>query len=236
MISRFSYSGTELDALAGARNYYGAIIEHFRPYVGRCTLEVGAGIGTFSDHVLRNTEVEAMTLVEPAENNLPVLRERFRGDERVEVRGGYLEELSPAPVVDSIVAVNVLEHVEDDARFLRAALQLLRPGGHLLLFIPAIEQIYGSLDEAFGHFRRYTKRVLDRRLREAGFTEVRLRYTNWPGVISWFVVGRVLRRRTIKPRDVELYDRVVMPLVRAAEVANVTTPFSRGRVFWSFWL
>jgi SAM-dependent methyltransferase len=217
MISGFSYSGTELDALAGAPNYYRAIIDRFRPYLGRRVVEVGAGVGTFARFVLGEPTVDEMTLVEPADNNLPTLRERFAGDRRVTVRQGYLEDLVPSRPVDSIVAVNVLEHVEDDQRFLRAAHDALLPGGHILLFIPALSQIFGTLDEAFGHFRRYTKPLLATRLAAAGFSDVRLRYTNFPGIASWYVAGRVLRKRTLAPRDVRVYDRVVMPWVTAFE-------------------
>ena len=217
MDSGFSYSGTELDALAGARNYYRAIISHFRPHLGRKVVEVGAGIGTFARHVLDETGVEEMMLVEPADNTIPVLRERFAGDRRITVKQGYLEQVSPPPAVDSLVAVNVLEHVEDDVAFLRAAHATVRPGGRVLLFTPALSQIFGTLDEAFGHFRRYTKSILDERLRAAGFEDIRLRYTNFPGVASWFVAGRVLRKRTIAPRDVALYDRMVMPWITAVE-------------------
>ena len=217
MTPSFSYSGTELDALAAAPNYYRAIIDRFRPYFGRRVLEVGAGIGTFAQHVLDRGHVDRMVLVEPAANNLPLLRERFRGDSRIDVRAGYLEELSPVPEVDSVVAVNVLEHAEDDLGLLRAAHRVLRPGGHVLLFVPALSQLHGSLDEAFGHFRRYTKPLVGDRLRAAGFDAIRNRYTNFPGVLAWFMAGRVFRRRTLSARSVGLYDRMVVPLVTAVE-------------------
>jgi SAM-dependent methyltransferase len=217
MTSGFSYSGTELDALAGARNYYRAIIDHFRPHFGRRVLEVGAGIGTFARHVLDETSVEEMLLLEPADNTISVLRDRFAGVPRITVTQGYLEQLSPVAQVDSVVAVNVIEHVENDVGFLRAAHGTLKPGGKVLLFTPALSQIFGTLDEAFGHFRRYTKTTLGERLRAAGFENVRLRYTNFPGIASWFLAGRVLRRRTIAPRDVAVYDRLVMPWVAAME-------------------
>ena len=217
MTHGFSYSGTELDALAGARNYYRAIVSHFRPHLGRRVLEVGAGIGTFAQHVLDGTSVEEMVLVEPADNTIPHLRARFAGDRRVTISQGYLERLAPLPPVDSLVAVNVLEHVENDVAFLRAARATLKPGGRVLLFTPALDQIFGTLDEAFGHFRRYTKAVLGERLRSAGFEDVLLRYTNFPGIASWVVAGRVLRKQTIAPRDVALYDRMITPWVSAME-------------------
>lgn len=216
-MSEFVYAGSELDAMAGARNYYRALMERFGPHLGHRVVEVGAGIGTFADYLLAHPGVGELTLVEPAENNYPSLERRFAGRAGVRTIQGYLGELVGRVSADAVVAVNVLEHVEDDLGFLRDAHRILAPGGKLLLFVPAVPGIYGSLDRAFDHYRRYTRSVLDRLLATAGFRPVELRYANLPGVLSWFVAGRVLRRSTVTPRDVEVYDRWIMPWVSRLE-------------------
>lgn len=213
----FTYSGEELDAMAAARNYYRWIAGRFAPFLGRRVVEAGAGIGTFAEHLLRAAPGAELTLVEPAANNYPHLRARFAEHPRVRTRQGYLEDAGEAGSADAVVAVNVMEHVHDDAAFVRAAHRLLAPGGHLLLFVPALPAIYGTLDEAFEHVRRYTRKTLAARLREAGFAPPRVRYTNLPGVAAWWLSGRVLRRRTVSPRDAALYDRWVIPWVAALE-------------------
>lgn len=217
MATAFEYSGTELDALAGAVNYYTLLARRFAPYLRGRVVEVGAGVGTFAEYLLREPAVEELVLVEPADNNFPVLRERFARDRRVCTVHGYLEQLDASTAADALVAVNVMEHVEDDGGFLEHAGRVLRPGGHLLLYVPAVPQIYGSLDAEFEHFRRYTRAGLDARLRESGFQVLGLRYTNLPGVLGWALMGKVLRRRTITPRSVETYDRWVMPMVARVE-------------------
>jgi SAM-dependent methyltransferase len=121
-----------------------------------------------------------------------------------------------------VVAVNVLEHVPDDLDFVIQAERVLAPGGHLVLFVPAGPGIFGTLDEAFEHYRRYTRGDLARLLERAGFELVELRYSNLPGVLAWWLSGRVLRRRTVTPGSVRLYDRLMVPWLRRLE--RVWTP------------
>lgn len=218
----FTYASQELDALAGAVNYYRWIVRRFAPYLGPRIVEVGAGIGTFAGHLRAAAPDARLTLVEPAENNVPHLRARFADDARARVVHGYLDDAGEPESADAVVAVNVMEHVRDDAAFLASAHRLLAPGGHALLFVPALPALYGTLDEAFEHERRYTRAALEQRLREAGFKPQRLHYTNLPGVAAWWLSGRVLRRRTVSARDAMLYDRWVIPWVSALE--RIWTP------------
>jgi SAM-dependent methyltransferase len=213
----FTYSGEELDALAEARNYYGWIVRRFAPYLGRRIVEVGAGIGTFAEHLRAAAPDARLTLVEPAANNWPHLSARFAGRRHVHARRGYLGDAGEPGSADTVVAVNVMEHVRDDGAFLADAYRLLSPGGHALLFVPALPAIYGSLDEAFEHYRRYTKGVLVDRLRGAGFAPVSVAYTNLPGVLAWWTSGRLLRRKTVSARDARLYDRWMIPWISRLE-------------------
>lgn len=212
----FQYASSELDALAEAHNYYGWLMRRFRPHLGRRVVEVGAGIGTIGEHLLAQPGVEELFLIEPAANNYPLLERRFRDDARVHTLHGYLEDQAPLGA-DALVAVNVLEHVPDDDAFLRAANRMLRPGGRLLVFVPAVQAIYGSLDRVFEHHRRYGRAQLGERLRTAGFRIEQLRYANSIGVLAWFLAGRVLRRTTLDAASVRFYDRAVIPWLSAIE-------------------
>jgi SAM-dependent methyltransferase len=217
-MTAFSYSGTELDALASAPNYYRFIARRFAPHVGARAVEVGAGIGTFTEHLLRETPVREVVAVEPAENNFPLLRERLAGRPNVRLLHGYLEQVADeVRGADSVVAVNVLEHTPDDLAFLRAARGVLRPGGSVLLFVPAMPAIFGSLDHEFEHYRRYDKASLARALEGAGFRDARLRHVNSLGILAWFAAGRIFRWRTIHASRVALYDRLVVPWLTALE-------------------
>lgn len=213
----FTYSGTELDAMAGARNYYAALLDRFAPHIGAHAVEVGAGVGTFASLLLERSGVSEMTLIEPAENNFPLLQMRFASDSRVRVAHGYLAEHADSLAADSLIMVNVAEHVSDDLALFRDAHRALRPGGKLLILVPALMPLYGTLDEAFGHFRRYTRAELDGRLAEAGFHPLTIRYVNSAGIFAWFIAGRLLRQRTLHARGVRLYDRLVIPWLSRLE-------------------
>jgi SAM-dependent methyltransferase len=213
----FAYVSTELPALAEAENYYRWVIRHFAPFLGKRVVEVGAGIGTFSRTLLTYTALSELILVEPGENLLLLLQERFSGEPRVKIVHGYFQDLEISAMADSIVLVNVLEHIAEDQTFLDNVHKTLIPGGTLLLLVPAFSWMYGSLDEAFGHYRRYNKASLTQKLQGAGFRILRVAYLNVPGLIAWFLTGRVLRRKTLKSRYVRLYDRWIIPWLARME-------------------
>ncbi len=213
----FSYSGTELEAVGEARNYYDWIIDSFAARIGKRAVEAGAGIGTVSDLILRRARPRELLLIEPDDGNARMLRQHFQKDDRVVVHHGYLEDLASSLKADSVIAVNVLEHVERDADFLRAAHEALVDSGYLLLLVPALPAIFGSLDRAFDHFRRYTRSGLRKQLLDAGFEIETLRYLNALGVVAWFVSGRVFRRSTLTRAQVRFYDRRVIPWLRTLE-------------------
>jgi SAM-dependent methyltransferase len=215
--SSFTYSGTELEAVAEAKNYYDWIIDSFAGRIGNRVVEAGAGIGTVSDLILERAAPRELVLIEPDAGNTAMLKDRFRRDGRVEVHHGYLEQFAPSLKADSVIAVNVLEHVERDAEFLSAAHDALVAKGSLLLLVPAVPAIFGSLDRAFDHYRRYTRTGLREQLLKTGFEIESLRYLNMLGVAAWFASGRILRRKTLGRGQVRFYDQYVIPTLRQIE-------------------
>jgi len=208
---------TELYALAEAKNYYRWVISQFAPFVGKRVIEVGAGIGTFARSLLHHTSLSELLLVEPGDNLFPLLQRRFAGEPRVKIVHGYFQRPAIAATADSVVLVNVLEHIAEDEVLLNDAHEILTPGGTLLLLVPALPWIYGSLDQAFGHYRRYTKTVLASKLHAVGFGIIRLAYLNLPGIVGWLLTGEVLRRTTLKSHYVRWYDRWIIPWVSRLE-------------------
>lgn len=206
----FTYTGTELDAMAEARNYCRRIMQYFGPYLGERVVEIGAGTGTFSELLLNSGRTSDLVLFEAATNLFPALRQRFE-NRGVRLHLGSFEPALLSAPVDSVVLVNVLEHISDDAALLSQIRQCLRPGGRVLLFVPALTWNYGSLDKAFGHWRRYNKRALLQKLEQAAFRVEVMRYFNAMGIASWFFAGRLLRQTTLKPAQVRWYDRWVIP-------------------------
>lgn len=213
----FSYSGTELDAMAQAQNYHNWIRKLTSPYLGNRVVEVGAGLGNFAAVLLRETVVSELLLVEPAENLFPHLAQRFAAEPRVKTVKGYLSDHATFCGMDSVIAVNVIEHIRDDVEFLRLAFRALAPGGAVILFAPALTALYGTLDESFEHYRRYSKPELVDKLVQTGFHLEKIRYLNFPGIFTWFLAGRIFRRKTLQGAQVRLYDRWMVPWVSKAE-------------------
>jgi SAM-dependent methyltransferase len=213
----FQYSGSELDALAEAKNYYAWVLKQFDPFLGPTVVEAGAGIGTFSEFLISSPKVEKLFAIEPASNTYPLLEKRFKEDERVETRKGYLTDHYKTLSANAVVAVNVLEHVENHEEFLTEAREAVVPGGALLLFVPALPGIYGSLDKAFEHHRRYTRRTLRDVIEKAGWKPRRISYMNMPGIAAWFMAGRVMKKTNIAPAETRAYDRLVVPILSKVE-------------------
>lgn len=202
-----------LERMAAAPRYNRWMFERLQPWVGRRVLEIGAGIGNMSAFL---ADRERVVLTDTEGYYLGRLRDRFGGERHVVVAELRLPAVEPhlkAERLDTIVCLNVLEHIEDDRASLRAMHELLEPGGRLVLLVPSLRALYGTLDEALGHFRRYGRRELAAKFREAGFRLRHLEYFNLAGVPGWWFAGRVLRRRLIPTGALRWYEALV-PLFR----------------------
>lgn len=202
-----------LERMAAAPRYNRWMFERLRPWVGRRVLEIGAGIGNMSAFL---ADRERLVLTDTEDYYLGRLRKRFADLPHVTVAALRLPAVEPrlaAERLDTVVCLNVLEHIEDDRASLRAMRDLLQPGGRLVLLVPALRALYGTLDEALGHFRRYTPGELHGKFAEVGFEMRRLEYFNLAGVPGWWFTGRVLRRRLIPTGALRWYEALV-PLFR----------------------
>ncbi|HET6765586.1 MAG TPA: class I SAM-dependent methyltransferase [Longimicrobiaceae bacterium] len=211
------YDGRDLEAMSHAVRYHHWVVGELAPYLGRDVAEIGAGTGNVS-RLLLDGGIGHLTAVEPSPQMYPLLRRTLAGEPRATVLQGRLggPGTSWNARFDSIVYLNVLEHVDDDAGELRRAYAALRPGGHLCIFVPALQWLYGRLDAEVGHRRRYHRAALGALVKDAGFDIVRLRYFDAPGVLPWFVLIRLLRRE-LNGTGVGAYDRWVVPIARAVE-------------------
>jgi len=165
------------------------MFEQLPPGVGGSVLEVGAGIGTFSAR-LREAGADELLLVEPEPACVAELERRFAGDPCVTIRAELLPaapSLAERPAsFDFALSQNVLEHIPDDAAALAAMAAALRPGGRLMALVPAHPRLYGSLDRAYGHERRYTRERLRAIVAAAGLELERLYFFNALGIPGWW--------------------------------------------------
>lgn len=186
-----------LDDLTEMANYYNWIMALFTPYLGKHVLEIGAGTGTFSKLLASHPAVASLVLVEPDSRLNCELTREVAEDGRIMVVPAAMEELTPDMLaswrVDTIVMVNVLEHLEDDATVLKTLKDALPPGGKVLTFSPAFPLLFSKFDASAGHVRRYTKHTLYSTFQNAGLTVLEMRYFNLPGFFAWLILMRFLR-------------------------------------------
>jgi SAM-dependent methyltransferase len=213
--ARGDYSGTELDALSRAVNYHRWIVEQFRPYLGETVAEVGAGIGSVS-RLLLEGPVKRLFAFEPSANMFPYLADELCNEPRAAAINDLFSPGHTQDGVDSVVYINVLEHIEDDLAELKNAHAALRPRGHLMVFVPALAWLYSDFDRHVGHFRRYTKRRLRELAETAGFEVAVARYFDMVGILPWYVSFVLLKSRP-NAGSVTLYDKIVVPPMRLVE-------------------
>ena len=189
------------------------MFDRIRPWVGAQVLEIGSGIGNLSAFLVDRAR---LVLTDTREEYLARLRTRFANHSNISVAHLYLPHDDRAVAgqhFDTIICLNVLEHVEDDIGSLTAVRKLLEPRGRLVLLVPALPALYGSIDRALGHHRRYTRNALIATLERTGFQLAHIEYFNLAGIPGWWWAGRVLGRQTIPAGSLKLYDRLV-PLFR----------------------
>ncbi|HEY8218060.1 MAG TPA: glycosyltransferase [Acidimicrobiia bacterium] len=213
---------TALDSLDGADNYTTWLVSMCSPYLGEDVLEVGAGHGQLTERLLAGHQVTATDL---SKRCVELLEERFGHDPAFEACCCDVDDLlrDRRSRYDSAVLVNVLEHIDDDVGALTTATQLVRPGGHVIVFTPAFDGLYSEFDRRIGHRRRYRRAHLVGVADLAGLEIVDTRYVNSLGALAWWAYARHLRRTPTKPKNVALYDRVVVPLLRHVEERHEPT-------------
>lgn len=232
MSEKVVYVGKDLEAMSFAVNYHRWIFEDISAHLGKNIVEVGAGIGSFSEMLLE-CDPDTLSLVEPS-GLYGRLTETFAGNGRRTDIDTYhaifadvRNEIFSKNVPDTIIYINVLEHIEDDLGELKLIHQTLKAGGKCVLFVPALQALYGNFDRKLGHFRRYRKRELENKCEAAGFTVLKSNYFDFAGVVPWFVKYRLLRSEEIGGAAVDLYDRLVVPIFKRIESA-VKVPIGKN--------
>lgn len=211
-----------LDANARSTNYLRWLADLCLPHLGDRCLEIGSGFGTLTERFAPGREVIATDLSSAC---LAELHRRFDTVSNVSVRELDLEAYEPTgETFDSIVMMNVLEHIEHDGGALDRLYRSLDPGGRLVVYVPAFMLLMSRYDRMIGHHRRYRKQPLKKLMEASGFTIVDARYVNTLGAIGWFIYCRLLRRDADDEMTRKGCDRYAVPIVRFVE-DRVPPPF-----------
>jgi SAM-dependent methyltransferase len=198
-----------LDDLNLAVNYNRWIYENTAPHLGKRVLEVGCGTGNITGFLAQGRNVLAVDI---HEGYLTEAQKRWGKRKNIRFQKFNLEKgLSAFKSFrpDTIISVNVLEHIETDQAFLKESLKLLPEGGRILIFVPAFQWLFGSMDTSYGHHRRYSKTSLNGKLEKAGFEVRYCRYLNLLGIAGWWLNGKILKRKIIPKGQMLLYDQIL---------------------------
>jgi 2-polyprenyl-3-methyl-5-hydroxy-6-metoxy-1,4-benzoquinol methylase len=201
-------------SLEGARNYTDWIYSLVEPHLGKEVLEIGAGHGDLTELMQAGRTVTATDL---STSCVDMLRTRFAQHSNVDVRQVDIDSTADGRTYDSVILINVLEHIDDDERALERLRVMLRPGGRLCVFVPAFDGLYSTFDQRIGHRRRYRRSQLVELLDRAGFSIVDAYYVNAVGALAWWLFARQLGQVPTQSWSVGIYDRLVVPRLRKVE-------------------
>jgi hypothetical protein len=214
-----------LEGLATAVNHRRWFVELALPYLGDNPIEIGSGLGDYAlewaEHLPRFTATEA----DP--DRLVQLKERLAGHPTIDVRQMLLPTTDAGGDYSAAVSYNVLEHIDDHIGALRSMGTLVRPGGRVILIVPAFMFAMSQVDIATGHVRRYTKKTMRAALEGAGLEVERLHYANALGLIGYYGATSIFKLAPKEGPMVKVYDSVVLPVTKAAE-SIVRPPFGQS--------
>jgi glycosyltransferase involved in cell wall biosynthesis len=217
---------TQLRRRARLKRYNKWVWQRVQPFVGQRVLEVSAGNGTMT-RFLYGRELIVATDTETA--YVDRLRNAFRRRPGVLVERFDLESDDPKQFAqhrfDTIMAINVLERAGDDRKALRNAHALLEDGGRIIIFVPAGQSLFGSMDRGIGHQRRYEKNELIAKLEESGFEVESIGFQNRAAKLAWWINAKVLGRRELPSAQSRVFD-ILVPLMRALDGAHPSSGLS----------
>lgn len=221
----FKYEGDELSLFQHASNwkaYFGKLIG---PYLGRYVLEVGAGKGATTQALISDAQF-AWTCLEPDPGLAALIEDRIRQKElpqRCRVIASPVSSLSDSERFDSILYIDVLEHIDQDSEELVSASRHLNVGGHLIVLSPAHQYLYSPFDASIGHVRRYSKKTLSGSAPQ-GMKQLRMEYLDSVGALASLTNKIVLRQRYPTLKQILFWDRWLVPASR------IVDPLLAGRV------
>jgi SAM-dependent methyltransferase len=207
------YGGEILERLSRAPRFNRWMADVVRPYLGKRVLEIGAGRGNLAVHFMPRTIYWA-TDINPHYLEYLLTLQPTRPYMRVGFTDAQKFETFPQDQrFDSIVCLNVVEHVADDVGALRNIWNALEPAGTAVVLVPSGPKLFGTLDEVLGHYRRYTEPQLADVARQAGFTVQEIVKFNRPGVPAWWLNGKILRRKTFGRAQIRVLN-ILTPVFR----------------------
>jgi SAM-dependent methyltransferase len=205
------YIGTELEAFSHARNWKQYLHGKMEPYIQGDVLEVGTGIGN-NTALFSQTPHSSWTCIEPDAE----LAARIPPCANREVIVSTLASVKNRKF-DTIMYIDVLEHIEDDAGEVQMACQCLRPGGHLVILVPAHQWLYSPMDDAIGHFRRYNRTNMMAAAPRQGAKLVTMQYLDSVGMVASLGNRMLLKASAPSVQQIQFWDSYMVPISAAID-------------------
>jgi SAM-dependent methyltransferase len=222
------YTVRDQERMADATKYFAWQSRLVTRELGNRVLEIGCGVGNFTKHILDRELVVGIDVEQEC-----IAAGRQAMGERPNLITRQMDVLDPEFAgmrryrFDSIVCLNVLEHISDDELALRHMAKVLSDGGTVVLLVPACESLYGPIDKNLGHYRRYSKKLVRKLAAATGFEVAKLRYMNSVGFLGWWLNARVLKRQEQSSGQIAVFDRWIVPALSVLE-SEIEPPFGQS--------
>ncbi len=202
-----------LKAISAANSFNEWMYDRIRPHCSGKILEIGSGIGNISEYFVRDKS--NITLSDLRENYLDFLRKNFQNKNakiiNLDIVGpsfeDYLANLNEP--YDTVFALNVIEHIERDDIAIKNIYRMLKPGGKVVILVPAYQSLYNTFDKSLEHYRRYTAQTMSSVISGAGFDIEKADYFNAAGIAGWWFTGSIMKKETIPQGQMKLYNALV---------------------------
>lgn len=227
------YIGNELELFSHAHNWKGYYRKPLSPFIRGEVLEVGAGIGETTAH-LYNENVTTWLCLEPDASLANKIEKKINektlpANCRLQV--GTTHSLSPNTFFDTIIYIDVIEHIEYDIQEIDRASALLKPGGHLIILVPAHQYLFSPFDKAIGHYRRYNKSRLQKVITYS-LQKKKLFYLDSLGLLASLTNKWFLKKEYPTLKDVKFWDRIIIPV---SKLIDPLIGYSTGKSLIGVW-
>lgn len=220
MNERSSVSGTETmsSSIKDAQHYHAYLCSLLLPHLGAKLLEIGPGYGQYTKIFLEAPQVSSVIVADIDAGCLEQIQEKFPGVKTTRINledQGWTKTLANEKF-DSVILINVLEHIKQDREALESIRTILAPGGELLIIVPALAALYGQMDALAGHYRRYERKSMAMLLDAAGFRVEEISYINPIGGLGWFLNAKFFHPSSLSAPAINsqilFFDKYVLPL------------------------
>lgn len=215
-----------LETISESLHYNRWVYNNIQDYLNGNILDVGSGLGDIAQYFISAHDVQHIILSDKSGETISGLDRKFQYKSNYSIMILDISDIEtikhvfPFPI-DIVTCINVLEHIENDQKALENIYEILKPNGLLILIVPAVPYIYGTLDELVGHYRRYKKKGLNNKINQANFTVEKQYFMNFFGIATWFLAGKVFKHGEFKAKYCRILDKMVPLLEKVERICNL---------------